>query len=196
MSENWVTPMVQGSFLALCSSGKKLMDTSDPVLAGLLEEADSEDALALERRSECRDTSSAIYCSVVKSYNYCYISALAEKCKASCDMCGDPGCVDSFKYGCQESWCVNDWVADDHCQRTCGTCHSNCKNTFQYGCQESWCVYDWIAKDKCEKTCGTCGGDEEEIDDGNGGCPEDMVPCPDETCMPSIDECVFDLGRI
>merc|ERR1712176_860889 len=83
-------------------SGKKLMDTSDPVLAGLLEEADSENALALERRSECRDTSSAIYCSVVKSYNYCYISALAEKCKASCDMCGDPGCVDSFKYGCQK----------------------------------------------------------------------------------------------
>ena len=167
---------------------EELTHGSDADLTELMLEADTEDELV--KREECRDTS-RWGCFGGK---YCYIARIAETvCRETCGLCADPDCTDSYKWGCQAGWCVHDWVADDKCQRTCGTCNQSCQNSYKYGCQEDWCQFEWIANDKCERTCGTCGGDEEkEEKDDNGGCEEGLFPCPDDTCKPSIDDCVFD----
>ena len=158
---------------------------SDPLLAVLLEETESDESPILEKRQECKDSNS-FACTLLAHQGYCRYGAIVKRCPESCDACADPTCRDSFEYGCLEEWCSIDYIADERCQRTCGTCHSTCKNTFKYGCKEEWCVYDKIAKEQCEKTCDTCNEDGDEVPVPDEGCPEGQEMCPmTDSCVDS-----------
>merc|ERR1712126_503243 len=113
-----------------------------------------EEQLSLERRQECRDTS-RFGCFGGK---FCHIAKIVESvCRETCGLCADPGCTDSFKYGCQAAWCKHDIIADTKCQRTCGTCHQTCQNSFKYGCKEEWCQHEGSPRTSVRRHVGRAG---------------------------------------
>ena len=186
------------STVCLLFSGLSALDLalsltkSDPLLAVLLEETENDESPILEKRQECKDYNRLV-CTLLNMRGYCRYGAIVKKCPETCDACADPTCLDSYDYGCLQEWCSIDYIADERCQRTCGTCHSTCKNTFKFGCKEEWCIYDQIAQEKCEKTCGTCaedGEDGDEVPVPDEGCPEGQQMCPmNDSC---VDSAAFD----
>ena len=160
-----------------------LVESNDPDLMKLMNEAESLEELYLERREECEDTTR--FPSLCE--RYCHIGKIAEGvCRKTCGMC-DQSCADSYKYGCELAWCQHELIADTRCERTCGTCDQTCQNSYKYGCAEEWCQISRIAQEHCQKTCGTC---EEEEEDWDGGCSGDTPsPCPDGSCEASLMDC-------